>query len=143
DSTRFRSNEALTLQPDAVRTFSLTRISRRWGTPGWFIMPKLQLHATHYEFDQPLVATGSTSASRVLPTFSLDSGMVLERDTNLFGRSVRQTLEPRAFYVYTPLRDQNHLPVYDTARYDFSFATVYTENEFAGNDRIADENLLT
>jgi LPS-assembly protein len=143
DTTRFRSNEALTLQPNAVRTFALARISRAWRAPGWFIVPKLQLHATHYDFDQPLTATGATSATRVLPTFSLDSGMVLERDANFFGRSVRQTLEPRAFYVHTPYRNQNDIPVYDTARYDFSFATVYTENEFAGNDRIADENLLT
>ena len=143
DTTRFRSNEGLTLQPNAERTYALARISRRWGDPGWFVMPKLQLHATRYEFDETLASTGRTSASRVVPTFSLDSGLVFERDTNLFGRGIRQTLEPRAYYVYTPYRNQNYLPVYDTARYDFSFATVYTENEFAGNDRIADENLLT
>jgi LPS-assembly protein len=106
-------------------------------------VPKLQLHATRYEFDEPLVATGQTGATRVVPTVSLDSGLVLERDANVFGRSFRQTLEPRVFYVNTPYRDQNFLPNYDTARYDFSFATVYTENEYGGNDRIADENLLT
>ena len=143
DATRFRSNEAVTLQPDALRSYTIARISRPWKEPGWFIVPKVQLNATHYEFDQPLTATGQTNASRVLPTFSLDSGLVLERDANIFGRSFRQTLEPRVYYVYTPYRNQNNLPNYDTARYDFSFATIYTENEFGGNDRIADENLLT
>jgi LPS-assembly protein len=143
DTTRFRASEAATLQPNALRTYTLARLSRPWREPGWFFVPKLQLHATRYDFDEPLLATGASSATRVVPTFSLDSGLVFERDASFFGRSFRQTLEPRAFYVHTPYRNQNFLPVYDTARYDFSFATVYTENEFGGNDRIADENLLT
>jgi LPS-assembly protein len=54
-----------------------------------------------------------------------------------------QTLEPRAFYVYTPYRDQNLFPKYDTAAADFNFATIYSENSYIGNDRIADNNLLT
>ncbi|MBU0746315.1 MAG: LPS-assembly protein LptD, partial [Gammaproteobacteria bacterium] len=48
-----------------------------------------------------------------------------------------------AFYTYTPYRDQSRLPVYDTAANDFNFATIYTENAFGGNDRLADNNLLT
>jgi LPS-assembly protein len=60
-----------------------------------------------------------------------------------FGRSFRQTLEPRAFYVYTPYRDQSLLPNYDSASNDFNFATIYTENAFGGHDRISDNNLLT
>jgi LPS-assembly protein len=68
---------------------------------------------------------------------------VFERDARYFGRSFRQTLEPRAFYVHTPFRDQNFLPNYDSAATDFNFATIYTENAFGGNDRISDNNLLT
>ena len=68
---------------------------------------------------------------------------MFERDANLFGRAFRQTLEPRAFYVYTPYRDQSRLPVYDSAGNGFNFATIYTENAFSGNDRISDNNLLT
>jgi LPS-assembly protein len=78
-----------------------------------------------------------------LPTFSLDSGLVFERDASYFGRSFRQTLEPRAFYVYTPYRDQSLLPNYDSGSNDFNFATIYTENAFGGHDRISDNNLLT
>jgi len=54
-----------------------------------------------------------------------------------------QTLEPRAFYVYTPFYDQHQLPNYDTGANDFNFATIYTENAFVGNDKISDNNLLT
>jgi LPS-assembly protein len=142
DYTKFQSDRVLNGQPNAQRTFTVARISRPWQAPGWFFTPKLQLHATQYQFDAPL-PNGAASASRTVPTFSLDSGVVLERDTRLFGRNFRQTLEPRAFYVYTPFRDQSLLPNYDSARNDFNFATIYTENAFGGNDRIADNNLLT
>jgi LPS-assembly protein len=142
DYTKFESDRVLNNQPNAQRAYTLAQISRPWRAPGWFVVPKLQLHSRRYQFDEPL-ANGATSASVTVPTFSLDSGLVLERDANYFGRSFRQTLEPRAFYVYTPFRDQSLLPNYDTAAMDFNFATIYTENAFAGNDRIADNNLLT
>jgi LPS-assembly protein len=120
----------------------LAQVSRPWQAPGWFFTPKLQLHATNYQFDAPL-ANGATNASRVVPTLSLDGGLVFERDARFFGRAFRQTLEPRAFYVHTPFRDQSLLPNYDSAQTDFNFATIYTENAFGGNDRISDNNLLT
>jgi LPS-assembly protein len=62
---------------------------------------------------------------------------------SFLGRSFTQTLEPRAFYVRTPYRDQSLLPNYDSGINDFNFATVFTENAFVGNDRISDANLLT
>jgi LPS-assembly protein len=142
DYTRFEADRLLTGQPNAQRSFTVAQVSRPWQAPGWFLTPKLQLHATQYQFDAPL-ANGAQSASRTVPTFSLDSGLVLERDARYFGRNFRQTLEPRAFYVYTPFRDQSLLPNYDSAANDFNFATIYTENAFGGHDRISDNNLLT
>jgi len=143
DYTQFESNSALTNQPNARRQYVLAQISRPWLAPGWFVTPKLQLHARHYDFDYALAANNQTTADVTVPTFSLDSGLVYERDASFFGRSVTQTLEPRAFYVRTPYRNQSALPNYDTARSDFNFASIYTENAFVGNDRIADNNLLT
>ncbi|QHI98809.1 LPS assembly protein LptD [Xylophilus rhododendri] len=143
DYTQFESNPALTNQPNARREYLLGQISRPFLAPGWFVTPKVQLHSRHYEFDYALASTNQTQASVTVPTFSLDSGLVYERDTSFLGRSLIQTLEPRAFYVRTPFRDQNNLPNYDTARSDFNFASIYTENAFVGNDRISDNNLLT
>ncbi|HSV36761.1 MAG TPA: LPS-assembly protein LptD, partial [Ramlibacter sp.] len=142
DYTSFHSDRTLTGQPNAQRVFTLAQVSRPWQAPGWFVIPKLQLHATQYQFDAPL-ANGARSADRMVPTASLDSGLVFERDASYFGRSFRQTLEPRAFYVYTPFRNQGLLPNYDSAATDFNFATIYTENAFGGHDRISDNNLLT
>ena len=142
DFTRFASDRLLTKQPNSDLPVSIAQLSRPFITPGGYITPKLQLHATTYKFDAPLV-DGDTSASRAVPTFSLDSGLQFERQASLFGRDFTQTLEPRAFYVRTPYRDQSRLPNYDSGANDFNFATVFTENAFVGNDRISDANLLT
>ncbi len=142
DATQFRADRSLTHQVNAWRSFALMQVSRPWQAPGWFVTPKLQWHGSYYRFDAPLDNL-ATSASRTVPTFSLDTGLVLERDARYFGRSFRQTLEPRAFYVYTPFRDQSALPNYDSAAADFNFASIYSENAFGGNDRISDSKLLT
>ena len=142
DHTQFQADPTLTSQPNAQRSYALTQISRPWLAPGWFFTPKLQLYTSNYSFSAPL-SDGRTSAALSAPTFSLDGGMYFERDASYFGRAYRQTLEPRAMYVYTPYRNQSTLPVYDTALNDFNFATIYTENAFGGHDRISDSNKLT
>ncbi len=142
DYTRFRGDPVQQRQPNGERVYAQAALSRPFLTPGTYVIPKVQLHTTSYQFEAPL-SNGANSASRTVPTFSLDSGMIFERDASFFGRAFRQTLEPRAFYVYTPYRDQSLLPNYDSAANDFNFATVYTENAFSGNDRISDSNTLT
>lgn len=141
DYTRFESDSSLTGQPNAERVLGHLQVSRPWIVPGGYITPKLQLHATSYQLDTAY--KGITSASRVVPTLSVDSGLVFEREASYFGRGFLQTLEPRAFYVNTPYRDQSLLPNYDSGANDFNFATIFTENAFAGNDRISDSHLLT
>jgi LPS-assembly protein len=128
---------------NSQRAYTRAQISRPFIWPAGYITPKLQLHATSYQFDVPLTPGGLSSANRLVPTFSLDAGLQFERDASFFGRSLIQTLEPRAFYVRTPFRNQNFLPNYDSGASGFNFATVFTENAFVGNDRISDENLLT
>ena len=142
DFTQFVSDRTRTLQPNAQRSLAVAQVSRPWLAPAGFLIPKLQLHASSYQFDEAL-SNGSRSADSVVPTFSLDSGLVFERDASLWGKSLVQTLEPRAYYVYTPYRDQRLLPNYDTASNDFNFASIYTDNAFVGHDKIADNNLLT
>jgi LPS-assembly protein len=126
------------------------RIAYPFIRPGYFLTPKVSLHATTYRLDSPSNALdqrtagpGDTSLTRVLPTFSLDSGLVFERDASFFGRPMVQTLEPRLFYVYTPYKDQSNYPLFDTAEADLSFAQLFSENRFIGSDRVSDANQVT
>lgn len=140
--TRFVADSALTRQVNAVRSLGTLHLAYPWQSPGAFVVPKVQWQASGYQFDAPL-ANGSRSATRTLPTFSIDSGLVFERDVHWLGRDLRQTLEPRAMYVLTPYRDQSLLPNYDSALQDFNFASIFSENAFLGSDRVSDSNLLT
>lgn len=141
--TRFHANRPQVGNDiNGTRSLAVGELSWTFQTPAWYIRPRVQMHATQYQLDSAL-ANGSRSASRALPTFSLDSGLVFERDASFLGRSLTQTLEPRAFFVRTPYRDQSLLPNYDSAAFDFNLATIYTENPFGGHDRIADQSTLT
>lgn len=142
DYTRFSSIPVLTGQPNADRSVLWAQLSRPWLAPQGFITPKVQLHTAAYQYENANYY-GSSNASSTVPTFSLDSGLVLERDSVWGGQSIVQTLEPRAFYVYTPYTQQYKLPNYDTAANDFNFSSIYTENAFSGHDKVSDNNLLT
>jgi LPS-assembly protein len=110
--------------------------------PGYFITPKVSLNATSYNVDDA-TTNGSSSFSRVLPTFSLDSGLIFERESSFLGEGGVQTLEPRIFYVKTPYHDQSQFPVFDSALADLSFPQFFSENRYIGYDRISDANQLT
>lgn len=111
--------------------------------PGYFLRPSFSVHGTLYSLDRADPAM--SAPTRVLPTFSADAGLIFERDTSFLGRSAIQTLEPRAFYTYTPYVEQNSnlYPRFDTTIADFSYAQIFRENRFVGNDRIGDANQLT
>jgi LPS-assembly protein len=148
DTTRFEADFSQipggtsAILRNGQRSYAAAQISQPWLKPWGFVIPKIQLHGTRYQLDTPLT-NGQSEANRVLPTFSLDTGLIYERDASFFGRGLRQTLEPRAFFVRTPYKDQSLLPSYDSGATDFNLTTVYSENPYVGQDRIADNNLVT
>jgi LPS-assembly protein len=141
--TMLNASGASVTQPNAQRNVWIGHVSRPLIGAAGYISPKLQWHATSYQFDTALPTNGASSATRAVPTFSLDSVLVLERKANFSGMSFTQTLEPRLFYVNTPYVYQGALPNYDSGANDFNFASIFSENAYAGHDRIADNNLLT
>lgn len=110
-------------------------------TPYAHVTPKIGVNVTRYMLD-PNTA-GFTEQTRTLPIFSTDAGVVFERPTTLGGSSFIQTLEPRAYYLNIPFRDQSRIPVFDSAQQDINLTTIYSENQFAGWDRVNDANQVT
>jgi len=138
-----------------MRVHALASLARPWISPGWTLVPRLTLNAAAYSVDQPL-PDGRRSAARVIPTLSVDSAWVFERDTTFLGRALRQTLEPRLLYVNTPYRNQDNIPGFDApldptdanglrrlGSKDFNFESIYSENAFSGIDRVSDAHQLT
>ncbi|MBL8470393.1 MAG: LPS-assembly protein LptD [Rhodocyclaceae bacterium] len=109
----------------------------------YFVTPKIGVNYTRYDLTRKSTV-GADAITRTLPIASVDAGMIFERDSDWFGKGpVTQTLEPRLYYLYIPNKDQSNIPVFDTAAADFNFAQIFSENRFAGADRINDANQIT
>lgn len=124
-------------RPTGSRWHAVGTLSRPWREPAWWIVPGLTLHSATYD------TVGQASRSLTVPTVSLDAGASFERETQAFGRSLRQTLEPRIRYASTPYRDQSAIPNYDAAGKDFNFTSIYADNAWSGIDRVSDSHQLT
>ena len=105
-----------------------------------FLTPQLGWHSSYYALDD---SAATQNIKRNLPIFSLDSGVTFDRPFRFAGTDYEQTLEPRAYYVFAPYRDQKAIPIFDSAQLDFNYAQMFTENQFIGGDRINDANQLT
>lgn len=128
--------------PEGWRAHVLASLSRPWRQPGAWVIPRLSVNAASYALDSPMT-DGRRNASRVIPSFGLEAGVELERETQWFGRALRQTLEPRVLYVNTPFRDQAGLPNFDSAGKDFNFNSIFSDNAFSGVDRVSDAHQVT
>lgn len=110
--------------------------------PGYFLTPKVGLRSTNYHLTR--TAPGQPGRQSVnVPWMSADAGLIFEREASLFGDKLTQTLEPRAYYLYVPYRAQDQVPLFDTALADFNYASLFSENRFAGGDRFGDANQVT
>ena len=106
-----------------------------------YLIPKAGLHATRYMVDPNV--QGVEQQTRTLPIVTTDAGLIFERNTTVTGLPFIQTLEPKLFHVYIPFKDQSRLPNFESGTQDVSFATMFTENQFSGHDRINDANQVT
>jgi LPS-assembly protein len=154
DFTRFAYNiqghlaaTAPGVYSQADRTVVKGAMSLPQVTPGYYITPKVSFQSNNYNAT-PFNNVGALPAQGfTIPTFSLDSGLAFERDAaelkSFFGRDMLLTMEPRAFYVYTPYQSQAQTPIFDTADAGFGVSQIFAENTYIGNDRIADRNAAT
>ena len=107
-----------------------------------FLTPKVNLHYTQYTL-QDQTPVNDATLNRVVPVFTLDSGVFLERDSHWGSKSLLHTLEPRLFYLYAPFRDQSEIPIFDSGAPDFTFGQLFLENRFNGVDRVGDANQVS
>ena len=126
---------------DGSRLDLYPKVSLPTGGAAWFVTPSAGVRYTGYNLNDQV--TGSSDPDRTTPVASLDSGLFFERNATLFGTGLLQTLEPRAYYLYVPHKDQGELPLFDTGLRDFNFQQMFEDNRFSGADRMGDANQLT
>ena len=122
-------------------------IDNRWSW-GYF-KPSIGIKYLDYQLNTQVNQSDISDASDLtnnpaitVPTFSLDSGIIFEKENNQLSK-YSQTLEPRLFYVKSKYRNQDFLPDFDTKEINSSYARLFRENRFAGGDRISDDHRLS
>ncbi len=151
--TYFDRNDKATLSATGSRLVLYPSISAPFTQSYGYVTPKLGLHMTQYSLkNNDFTVNGATvtnnTDSRVLPIVSIDSGLYFERDFNVkknnkIQNGYTQTIEPRLFYVYIPDHNQDLLPVFDTGLSDLNQTTLFSGNQFTGDDRINNANQLS
>lgn len=109
-----------------------------WG----FLEPSVSVIHRRYNLnDTP--AGVQTDPTVTTPVFSLDSGLYFDRFFDWGSTALQQTLEPRLFYLYVEEDEQDDLPQFEASPLTPSFAQLFRENRFSGEDRIGDANQLS
>lgn len=108
-----------------------------------FITPRIALRHTSYDLTDNATTAIDKTPTRTAPVVSLDSGLFFEREISLGKSGYIHTLEPRAFYLYIPERDQTDIPVFDSSVRTFNMGQLFAHNCFSGSDRLCDANQLS
>ena len=139
----FDRDEKFTYGPNEKPTGSRLSITPGISVPFTktygYIKPKLSANVRSYNLNNSSIGNKDIFT----PIVSVDSGMYFDRTVNLLNQNFTNTLEPRLFYVYIPYKDQSALPNFDTGLADLNMQTLFSENQYNGQDRINDANQLT
>lgn len=130
-----------------------TDYSLKWDKsyPWGFVKPGVAVKGLTYQLDGKSLAAGADASPRfVVPQASLDAGLYFERDLS---NNYLQTLEPRAFYLYSGYKNQDSLYKltpnqlsfvnFDTGDLTFNYNQLFRTTRFAGGDRLDDANQLS
>lgn len=109
---------------------------------GVYLEPSASWRYTAYRLDDALQPGADESPSRSAPVLSVDGGLIFERPQGSRGQRLL-TLEPRFMYLYVPYRNQDNLPVFDTAPADLNLVQLFRTNRYVGADRLSDANQIS
>jgi LPS-assembly protein len=102
--------------------------------PGWFLRANAKYKHASYKLQNQAV-TSMEDPDIGIGVFNFDGGLVFERS---MAGGFTQTLEPRAYYLFSEFEDQSMLPLFDTSELNFTFSQLFREDRFSGGDRIGD-----
>ena len=122
------------------RTHLLPYLSWNQSDSWYFFKPKLEYAFSDYQLDNNNL--GDNSIQREIPIFSLDTGLLFDREMNTESNWT-QTLEPRLYFLRTPYENQSHIPVFNSALLSNSYNNFFKSNRFSGSDRIGDANQIS
>jgi LPS-assembly protein len=143
---RFNAGQTAVSLLEGSRTHVEPSLSfRRDGGSGYWAL-RGGYKFTEYNLDRSpsnLTRYDDQQTDRGIGFFSADAGLFFERDIRLGGERLVHTLEPRIYYLNQGYEAQDSLPVFDSMPLSMTFGQLFSDNRFAGLDRIGDADRLT
>jgi LPS-assembly protein len=130
DNGALVSGERLNLEP---------AISWSIEQPGWFLRASAKYKHASYKL-QNQSTTSMDDPDVGITVYNFDSGLIFERP---MAGGFTQTLEPRAYYLFSEFEEQSLLPLFDTSELNFSFSQLFREDRFSGGDRTGDADQVS
>lgn len=135
------------ISPEGPRYHVNPVISFPFNRPWGYLKPEVQLVENYYDLrGRTSVADGAVSTNytynRTIPRYSVDSSLTFTRDINVFDDKIKETIEPRVYFLYVPFKNQSLYPAFDSAYMIFNTDQLFRNNRFSGFDRISDANQI-
>ena len=124
-------------------------MEKSWG----YIKPKLSLQHLYTSYDEDSLADNDLnkddgSQSVFVPQASIDAGLHFYQAGSPFGAfddtlGGYRLLSPRLKYTYSPYKDQNEIPNFNTRIASINYEQLFSDSWFLGHDRLQDLHAFT
>lgn len=132
-------------EPSGTRLYNDLSARYNFRNQWSFFIPQATVRTLNTFYDQKTIdrldesqRKESEDQSVVVPEFTLDTGLTFEKDGKYL-----QTLSPRAFYAYSPYKNQDGYPNFDSTAASINYDQLFNPRRFYGHDRLEDNNFLS
>ncbi|MCG2608230.1 LPS-assembly protein LptD [Acinetobacter sp. SM34] len=132
-----------TTEPSGTRIYNDFAVRYNYRNPWSFVIPEISLRNINTFYDQNTIAaqnirSSDETKSVTVPQFTLDTGLTFEKEGKYL-----QTITPRAFYAYSPYKNQDTYPNFDSTTASINYDQLFSPRRFYGHDRLEDNNFLS
>ncbi|MGB5887169.1 MAG: LPS-assembly protein LptD [Acinetobacter venetianus] len=135
-------NDGSALESSGTRIYNQFAVRYNYLTPSWFYaIPEVSVRSINTYYDQDSqVNRGSDDLQKsvVVPQFTFATGVTFEKNGKYL-----QSISPRAFYAYSPYKNQEDYPNFDSTTASISYDQLFNPYRFYGHDRLDDNNFLS
>ena len=156
DWTAFKSNNGFSMSMlssysqfanNLVNEHSVERLHAEPEIAYQYYQPAFQFEASASylatQYKQEFRDSDSNLIDRGIAKYRVLTGLNFEKQTQYFGNSVRQTLEPKLQYVFVEAQDQNGIGLYDSQRLKEDYFALFRSQTYSSIDRIESMNQVT
>lgn len=132
-------------EPSGTRLYNELSTRYNFRNQWSFLIPQATVRTLNTFYDKKTInrlnasqLKESENQSVTVPEFSLDAGLTFEKDGKYL-----QTISPRAFYAYSPYKNQDGYPNFDSTAASINYDQLFNPRRFYGHDRLEDNNFLS